>query len=313
MAEKNKTVLGLILVLCSLECLYSFSSRTQVRNSQLVESVEFGEINWTAGVLTVEARENLPPVIKDRESPAYRENPEHSARDLAEARSMARSLALKKAGQHLFNAVLHVRIKNDFYIKDHISGATNDFPFTLQSFLDRNRKPEHIYNKDGSVSLRMSIRLYGKNGLITLFTEKDLELLFGTAGSSVAGTVREQFQKNQEEVKQKFSSLVVDAESIKEIQPALFPLLYDENGTVLYSPFICPDEIKKSGFVSYLPSVTLISNVSYIDDACCIVKAVSAYDRTDLILPREKMNRFFSDPETLPVLRQCRVVVIIHP
>lgn len=311
MAEKNKTVLVLILILCSLKGLFSYSSRTRVRSEQLIESMEFGEINWTGGLLTVEAREELPPAAGKRSGAVDEENPGRFAGNLAEARSMARSLAMEKAGRHLYNAVLHVRIKNSLLVKDHISRTTNDFPSVLQEFISRNKRTKHLYNKDGSVSARMSIELFGENGLISLFY--GAAGLFQADGSSALSTLRDRYKPKPDEVKQKFSSLIVDAGHIREIEPALFPLLCDETNTVLYSPLFCPEGIKKSGYVSYLPSLSCISNLPYYDAGSFTVKALALYDRTDLILPRERMSRFFSDPETQAVLGQCRVVIIIHP
>ena len=116
-----------------------------IQNNSLIEKVEFGEINWTSGVLTIYGEKRLPEIVKNDSTGLIKKYPGKYAPDLPAARQMAKEMALQKARQNLYNALLNLRIKNDFYIKSYLENSTNDFKFHLNNLMSDKIIPKYIY------------------------------------------------------------------------------------------------------------------------------------------------------------------------
>lgn len=301
----------LILSCCRL---YSYPSELILKQDKLVEKIEFGEINWTDGKLIIMDTEKMTPVIKDKGSLAYQEEQESYASDLAQARKMTRQKAQDKATRYLMDAVLNLRIRNDLLVRDYLLNTTNDFKFLLNDCVARNIKKEYIYNQDDTISARLTLPFFGSQGLLTVFTNDLTPPLVSFYSIFDFNTLMKHLDTMTNEPAQEFTSLIIDASDLKGIKPCLFPAVYDQDMKALYTSTMFPKSmILQRPFITYMPRITLIKDLPFIDNKSYIIKAVSVYGGTDLILPPEAVSRLFSDKKTITHLQEGNTAIIIKP
>ncbi len=284
-----------------------------IQNNSLIEKVEFGEINWTSGVLTIYGEKRLPEIVKNDSTGLIKKYPGKYAPDLPAARQMAKEMALQKARQNLYNALLNLRIKNDFYIKSYLENSTNDFKFHLNNLISDKIIPKYIY-KDNSIKVRMRLQLFKEKGVITLFTNQyEPVLIEFCTKSNYKNYIKKMIKKNNS-ISQAYSSLIIDATELKNLFPALFPAIYNRSGKEVFCSKIIPaDKVVPKGMVRYIPDIRFINNYKFVDSKAYIIKAIRTKNKTDLILPDEELKQFLSSEETVKHLQNCNIIIIIQP
>ncbi len=288
--------------------LYAYLSKTTIQNKNVIEKIEFGTINWTRGVITVYGKAPVLEISKDSLLSKKDKKPPFSK---AEARQQAKKIAYANARQNLYNAILNLRIKNNYYIKSYLIHSTNNFKYCLNNFISANTSLKYSYHKD-SIRVELKLKLFSNNGLITVFTNKfNPELI-----SFLTVSNYNQYKKNLSHLtnilSQTYTSLIIDASELT-LKPALFPALYNENGKKIFSSIIVPEnEVIKKGLAVYIPDVNLISKYDFIDSKAFIIKAVKTKNKTDLILPDEETKRFLSNMDTVKFLQKCNVLIILN-
>ncbi len=312
MAKRN--LILIIILLYSPLPSYPYETEVTVKNNNIVEIMEFGELNWTKGNLSIESIATLPEIIKNKKSLKYQESSKPTASDLAQARKIAKKEAYENAYKYMYNAVMNLRMTHETTLENYLLNNTNNLKFSLNNFLSQNIKKQYIYNKDDTISAKLSIDLYGSKGLITLFTNKIQPPLVPFYSQSNYRYYISQIETPTNIIPQLFTSLIIDASDIRDLKPALFPTLYNESSQFVYSSRICePLSIIKKGFITYVPDITYIKYLTFVDDKSYMIKAVSSMDQTDLRLPNENISPFFSDKKSITYLQQGNVVIIMRP
>lgn len=309
MAKKYLIIL-ILLFLFTNHSLYAYLRKTTIQNKNVIEKIEFGIINWTRGVITIYGKAPVLEISKDILLSISKKD-EKLPFSKAEARQQAKKKAYANARQNLYNAILNLRIKNDFYIKSYLIHSTNNFKYHLNDFISANTSLKYSYHKS-SIRVELKLKLFSSNGLITVFTNKfNPELI-----SFLTVFNYNQYKKNLSHLtnilSQTYTSLIIDASELT-LKPALFPALYNENGKEIFSTKIVPEnEVIKKGLAVYIPDVNLISKYDFIDSKAFIIKAVKTKNKTDLILPDEETMRFLSNMDTVKSLQKCNVLIILN-
>lgn len=340
MVRKNFLIFVLVSIIVFTLNLNAYLNRTIIENNSLIEKVEFGQINWTKGLITIYGEKALPEIIKNDRTELIIEFPEKYAPNLVAARQIAKDIAYESARQNLYNALLNLRIKHDFYIKDYLTvHTTNDFRFQFNDFLLNRAKPKYIYRTNRIVA-ELNIKLYEKlnkvnedkrfiieplnphpnykgymkeKGIITIFTNDYVpELIPFFSVSNYSNYIQKAISTNNP-VSQTYTSLIIDASELKKLKPALFPTIYSKSKDEVYSSKIIPKQkILKSGMVTYIPDISLINKFDFVDSGAFIIKAVASKNKTDLVLPEEELKQFLSSEKTVEYLQNCNVLVIIN-
>jgi len=292
--------------------LNAYLSTNIIENKNLIEKIEFGQINWTKGVITIYGEKTLPQVIKNDKAGLIKKFPEKYTSNLPTARLTAQTKANQNARRNLYNALLNLRIRNDFYVNSYLTThLTNDFRFHLNNFLSRKIISKNIYQKD-SIKVRLKVKLFTDKGVISILTNSYTpELVPFHTRTNYENYVRKVIFTNGP-VPQTYTSLVIDATELKGLKPALFPCIYDESRNEIYSSKILfKDKVIRKGTLTYIPDISLIGQYNFIDSNAFIIKAIRTTDTTDLVLPDEELRQFFSSEKTVRYLQNCNVVIIV--
>ncbi len=296
MVKPNKIILIFILVFFTGSYAYSFLREKKVVNGDIIEKIEFGEINWTTGELKVYANIKLPKIIKDTDKVNNRNTV--YAKSKAAARLYAFAEAKKICKRNLINAVYNIRVKENIFIKDYLL-KIDKLRFSIDKFIDSIVYYKKIYNKDNSVSVIYKIDIWGINGLL-----KAIENL--RCNDEVVTN-----SKNISEITQTFTSLVIDARDIKGFYPSLNPEIYDINGNLLYSGcLVIKDKYLYNGGAKFLGDTDNLPDVKYIDAHSLTVRALKLKTKTSLVISRDSAELLFSSKQTLKYLKQGKVVII---
>lgn len=296
-----KRVTIALFVICSIiSQLDAYHTKITFKKNKVIEKIEFGQINWTDGIITIYGEKKLSSIFKD--GPKLKEKDKYST-SLAEARLKAKKEALEDARQNLYNALINLRIKNKYYIKSYLINATNDFKYNLNEVVDNNISKKYIYIKNG-IRVKVTLKLFGKDGLITIFTKK--------YNPAVVEFNKIKTISNTNDSSQIFTSLIIDASELK-LYPALFPALYSQQGKeVLSSRTVKSDKIIDRGLVTYIADINRIKKIDFIDSNAFIIKALKTRNITDIILPQDEIKRFLSNHKTIEALNNCHVVIILN-
>lgn len=305
MVKRNKIIFT-VLIFISLQInVHAYLSQTVIKNNNIIEEMEFGEINWTQGKITISGNEKLVEIIKDKNDLRYQENPTKYAFDLAEARKITKLNSLKKTEKYLYNALLFVRIKNNTYLKNYLLSSTNDFKFHFNNFIEQNQEIQYIYNEDNSITTSLSLDLYGPKGLIQLFLNDES---FRKLNFQKQTNYQKPTANTNEIIPQVYTSLIIDASEIKMLKPALFPIIYNQLHQIIYTPNLIINTSSK--YMNYAAEISNIKDIDFVDDKSYIIKAISSYNETDLVLPLREAMQFLSDKNTLTYLKKCNIIII---
>jgi len=313
-----------ILIFTSVLDLNAFLSKIVIEDNKLIEKVEFGQIDWTTGLVTIYGEKKLSEI---------------SDANPIRVRQYAKNLAYENAWKNLYNALLHLRIKNNFYIKDYLTvHTTNEFRFHYDDFLKKRAYRRFLYKED-KVIVELKVKLFQKihdikdekrfiiepinphtnykrylkeRGIITIFTNKYRPELIPFYSSSNYDYYIKNTLNTNNPVSQEYTSLIIDASDFKKLKPALFPALYSQSKKEIYSSRIVPEKnVVKSGMVIYLPDIELIYKFKFIRNDAFIIKAVGVRNKTDIILPDEELDQFLSNEKTVQALQKCHILVIV--
>ncbi len=318
--------------------LNAYLSKIIIENDCIIEKVEFGEINWTSGLITIYGEKAIPEIVKDGNPELITKHPEKYAANLPAARQVAKEIASENAGQNLYNALLNLRIKHNFYVKDYLTvHTTNDFKFQLNDFLFNRIKPKYIY-KENMIRVELKVKLYQElnivnndprftlepinphpnykafmreKGFVTVITNDYAPELIPFYSEDNFKSYIQKVVSTNNPTSQIYTSLIIDASEIKNMKPALFPSIYSRSkNEIITSKIIPKQKIIRKGMLTYIPDIRLISKFDFIDSKAFIIKAVGFRNNTDLVLPDEELKQFLSSKKTVDYLQDCNVLVI---
>ncbi|MBU1076805.1 MAG: hypothetical protein KKH98_05890 [Spirochaetes bacterium] len=292
---------------------HAFLRTISVEKKDIIEQIEFGSINWTKGIVTILGEAKVPSVTDDENKLKYES--EFYVSSLAEARQKAKENSYEDARKNLYNAVLNIRLKNDYYIQSYMVHSTNNFKFYLDNFLKSNLLKKYIY-QTGSIRTELKFKLFSDKGLITVFTNdiKPEPVSFYTPDSykNYIKNIKKSTELGTNAPSQTYTSIIIDASEL-DLVPALFPVMYNETGIPIFTPeIVYKKAVIIQGMGRYISDISLINNYSFIDQHAFIIKALKVKDKTDLILPDLETGRFLSNISTIKFLQNCNVLIILN-
>ena len=294
--------------------LEAYLHKKVIREGKVYENIEYGEINWTDGILKIKGTAKLPPVIKNKFDPRTQSEDFEYAPDKATARLMALNKAKEIAIRNLTAAVYNLRIKDNYFVKNYLEKSTNDFDFRLNQYITTKSKNKILYNKDGNISVELTINLWGKDGFLSIINNQDKELMaFNTNRFKLSITNTNISKEAETIIPQEYTSLIIDATEIENLQPALSPSILDESGNIVYnSSFVLKYYANKKGVVKYIADKSLVPDIDFVDEKAFLVRAISkGKNDTDIVIPDDVVKQFFSSNKTFKYLQRCNVIIII--
>lgn len=268
---------------------------------QAVERSGNGEINWTTGSVQATGL-GAPP---DKGGPG-------------QARAMAERAAYAVAVRNLLEIVKGVRVDSATLVENYI--VTNDVIKTqVSGFVRGAQTVKKDVQADGGVEITVRVPLWGVDSLITPFLNEK--------------AIGSQNLPPEPESGEGPTGLVIDARGMG-LKPAFFPMVVDENGTVIYGPdMIDRATVEKNGAVQYqtLPKGANISSL-FGEDAYVIrpvqialvpregrrplkIKGVDKAGalKANILISSDDAKKIRGDAQMGAALRRSKVVVVTDP
>ncbi|MBN1898990.1 MAG: hypothetical protein JW827_09450 [Spirochaetes bacterium] len=264
-----------------------------LREGKVFEKIEYGEMDWSEGIIMVSGTKS-PDEVKQQTKGS----------DKAKARLIALEQARDLALRNMILAIHYIRIREDVLLKDLIDSGHEEAGKRLEDFISRNIKEKVLYNKDDSITVQQYVHLWGEEGL--LFCLQDI-MSFGSKDFAVTP----QGETGDDLVGQEYTSLIIDAAEMNDLEMSLSPAVLDEKGSVVYdASFVSAENALQSGIVKYIADRSMIPKIEYVDEKAFLAKAKTIKDKTKIVLSDDVVRQLFSSEETFPYLRKCRVIII---
>ncbi len=204
--------------------------------------------------------------------------------------------------KNLVNAVYNLRIEGNYFIKNYLLTATNEFKFKLNSYIDNIKTYKKIYNTDNSITVTCSIKLWGKGSLLSAVINKDIIPENPKINISMRSNIEPQI----------FSGLMIDARHIKNFYPSLNPEIYDRHNNLIYSVSIMyTDAYKFNGPAKFIGDTSKIENIKFLNSNVLTIRAVKKKNNTSLVISDDAVNELLASPRTFENLKQGKVVILI--
>lgn len=267
-------------------------------SSSLVQMVDTGCIDWSAGIVRVtwvgfpvatddDPPGNLPAVALER------------ARQMAQARLMTIINAIR------INAALRVADRMDR------STAFRDGLITLRRNATVARQ-EYLAN--GNVEIALIMHLTG--GFAQLTLPEEIRQVDSVTTMNPDGPIA-QINPTAADVTQEgaHTGLILDATGIGA-SPSMVPVVVDEAGEVVYGPaFVSREFVVSRGMCGFTTSLAAARDDKRVGGHPIIVKAIRTHSTgtTDLVIANTDAARLRSSVMHLGFMKACRVIIVMDP
>ncbi len=299
-ARADWIIAGMIGALCLVGAAPRAVAQT-AGPGEVIEAVGSGEINWTTGWIKAGGLGVPPPQATP-----------------SQAKEMAERAAYIVALRNLAEIVNGVRVDAETVVENYL--VTSDTIKTqVSGFIRGAQKVKSDLEPDGSVRMLVRMPLWGSDALITAFTHER--------------SVRSQKLPAEPPTQGGSTGLVIDARGLGA-KPAFFPLLLDEQGTVVYGPETVDQSItEKEGLVEYhtLPKDANLS--SLFGEHLSVIRPVritapprqgprplkikgfkrAGSLKTNILISSEDAKKIRENPSLMAALRNSKVVVVTDP
>lgn len=272
-------IFGLLLVVG----LLLMGLLVQARGENYIEVLDKGTVDWTNGFIEA-VGVGEPPL-----------NPIN----VAHSRAVAERNADLDARNNLFEVVKRIRVDCKTQVGDYLE-AREISRGALESLLKEARGVDLAYGPDGEVRVTVSMRLEG--ALADLMLPKSILTI---------STVKQPQEPDRKE--ESFTGLIVDCRGVP-LQPAMVPLIVDEEGEVVYGPaFASRDYAAKEGLVSYIRNFASAKNHPRVGPRPLEVKGIRTPKARpcDIMISHADAAKIRRLASNLGFLHQCRVLVVV--
>lgn len=285
-------------------CLVGAAPRAVAQTAgpgEVIEAVGSGEINWTTGWIKAGGLGVPPPQAGP-----------------SQAKEMAERAAYIVALRNLAEIVNGVRVDAETVVENYLV-KSDTIKTQVSGFIRGAQKVKSDLEPDGSVRMLVRMPLWGSDSLITAFTHEK--------------SVRPQKLPSEPPTQGGATGLVIDARGLGA-KPAFFPLLLDEQGTVVYGPeTVDPSVAEKEGLVEYhtLPKDANLS--SLFGEHMSVIRPVritapprqgprplkikgfnkAGSLKTNILISSEDAKKIRDNPSLMAALRKSKVVVVTDP
>jgi hypothetical protein len=280
--------LSLILVL-------TLAAPTMAGNT-LIEELEFGCIDWSAG--TVRVRGVGAPAVTDSGQS------QDSPTDILD-------IARQKAQSNLLKTVYAIRINAASNVADRAS-QSSAFRDGLVALARNSAVTRQEYLSDGTVEIELSMNLTGGFGQFVLPEEiRQVEPVTTMTIAEPAGDAATAPENGLTDGP--YTGLIIDATGIGA-KPSLVPVVVDESEEVVYGPaFVSREFAVSRGMSGFAATLGDARNDKRVGDRPMIVKAVRTRStgETDLVISTADAARLRSSVAHLNFLKACRVNIVM--
>jgi hypothetical protein len=283
----SKKIVFIMTVICSFLLFSSF----QMDDTMTIKK----KIDWGDGVLHLEVTRKLR--LPGEYAPDKKYLVEREIRD--------------KLPDIFLQSILDINVDSAQTIDDIIRGKAEEI--RLIKGIGLHIKNEGAYQSTDlkTIHIHYSFQLFSDKGLVPLFVKHEYPRSLDKELGFIPAT--------------DYTGLVVYARGTYPLygtsrqvpaEPALFPVLYDEETDVVLEKQMChPDYLIKWGMAAYTDSYDETPFLKRIGISPLRVMARQVFGRhhSDIILPREAVRKLLSSEHNRNMLKEGRILVIINP
>lgn len=260
----------------------------------LIQSFPNGNLNWSNGVLTIKSIVD-PLNVNDSRSDTPPEL----------------SLLLTK---RMIESLSYIRVDSRRTLSD-LLGDNDEIRGKLINITQATPMYQYADLPDGKVEMAVEIKLFG--GLAQLMLPSDIrqvetiKALRNRTGGKDNGRTKGASNSNSP-VEEGYTGLVVDARGL-DIQPALVPMLVDENYQEVYgAAFVSREYAVQSGLCRYARSMGEADHRRVGSRPLCVKGLHKASGGLcDIVISNSDAAKLRSASSHLAFLKQCRVVILL--
>lgn len=262
-------------------CLFAIGMAGPVSGANYVEVLDFGTVDWTNGFVEA-VGVGVPP-----------SNPLNAAH----SRAVAERNADLAARDNLVEVVKQIRIDSESQVADHIDRQKVS-ENGLKALLRKARGVDLSYGEHVNATVSMKL-----SGALADFILPKSILTISTVTQPQEAERKEQF----------FTGLIVDCRGVP-LQPAMVPLIVDEEGVVVYGPAFASREFAtQRGMVSYVRDISSAKAHPRVAPRPLGVKAIRTPQGRpcDIMISQADAARIRGFATNLDFLHQCNVLVVV--
>jgi hypothetical protein len=285
-SEKRSRQVGATKTMLVLLAVWSIFLAGYVRaaaGANYIEVSDKGAVDWSNGIIEAVGVGGRPP------------NPVNEA----QARAVAERSADISARNNLVELVRDIRIDSKTRVADYIRAweISNE---DLEAQLRKARVVDLSYAQDDEVKVTVTIKLNG--ALADLILPKSILPITAVEQPQTPGRKEESF-----------TGLIVDCRGFS-LQPAMVPLVADEEGEVVYGPaFVSRDHAAEKGVVCYVRGLASAQVHPRVAPRPLVVRGIQTFkDRpSDIMISNADAAKIRGVASNLSFLHQCKVVVVV--
>ncbi|TGK19223.1 hypothetical protein EHO61_07065 [Leptospira fluminis] len=253
--------------------------------------------DWKNGEIRKTVERQLPRIVFHPDDPEY--NREGTAKNLTEARNIAKEALREDLKKYLFRGMENLRLDSNQLLKEKI-GKDETFREIFQELYEKDPiEIENRYRENRLIATGI-LPLKGAKGIYSHLLLPYSSESFPEFHPALLST-------------DSYTGLIVDARHLP-VEPALFPEIRNEDGVTLYSPlFLKKGTVTNNGFAIYLsdPKEAMTRGISGDKPYLTTALSVSGKYPVDLVISNEDGERILASPKTREALRKGKVVILL--
>ncbi len=279
-----------------LLCLGIFGSYVSVMGWESKDKTET-VVDWKAGEIRKTIEVKLPKIVFHPDDPDF--NREGTAKNLTEARSIAKETAREEIKKYLYRGMENLKLDSNLLLREKIA-EDERFREVFQELYEKD--PIEIQTKlSGNKLIAVGIlTLKGKKGILTHIT-----LPYGSENFPESFPIQTPADT--------YTGLIVDARHLN-VDPALFSEIRNEDGVGVYSPyFVKKSAVVNFGYIRYLTETreAMREDVSGGKPLFTTALGVSGKLSADLVISNEDAERLLASLKSREALAKGRVIVLL--
>jgi len=279
--KTGRPVKRLLILSASVLLLFLKGLTSPALGENFIEILDKGTVDWSNGYIEAVGVGEPPPAPL---------NPAHS-------RAVAQRNADLAARGNLVKVVKQIRIDSRTRVGDTLRGqeVRQD---AMETLLREARGVDISYGEE--VRVTVSMKLAGALA----------DLILPTSILTISTVTQPQGPERKEEP---FTGLIVDCRGVP-LQPAMVPLIVDEDGEVVYGPVVASrDHAVKKGMVAYTRSFSQAKNHPRVSPRPLGVKGLRTPKGRpcDIMISQADAAKIRRLASNLDFLHQCKVLVVV--
>lgn len=291
-----KSRLASVTVIISLLLLFTGIGicQNKVSASDVVDKVDQGSINWSAGYI---------------EAVGIGAPPEKLAGKI-NARPIALRAAQADAFHNLLEIIKSVQVDSVKLVKDFTAGI-DVIDTQINTLMKKSLIDDYQYMSGGKAEVRLRVPLYGD------FARTIMPLAMAKPPAALAPTESVLAPADKTSASPSapvsYTGIVIDARGI-QARPAMLPKIFDEDGKEVYGlAKVDLEYAVKQGMSGYVRDFTAAQSNHRVGANPITVKAMgtSGTGKSDITISNSDAQKIRSSAESASFLNQCKVVIVL--